>query len=202
MDYVVSGPHKIPTRKISKGIIHLDLRKEAIKHFWDKARKETELPIDTAVGYYIYAVRAGPGIMPWYVGQAKKSFGLEIFSLANQKKYETHFNSNNRKGTPVILFVIRQTPKGKMQDVKLSHKEADWVEDYLIRCGLNKNPDLLNKQNTLHFTTVTIPGIHNANAKTQAEKDLQKIFKRKESDIITGFTKPIGKFHKQKAQSA
>ncbi|MCY4237312.1 MAG: hypothetical protein OXC93_02980, partial [Rhodospirillaceae bacterium] len=74
--------------------------------------------------------------------------------------------------------------------------EANWVEDYLIRRGLDKNPDLLNKKNTRHFTNVVIPGIHNAKAKTTADKELQKVFGMAGP---YGFTKSTGKFLKQKA---
>ena len=72
MDYGVTGPHVIPTKTISKGIKHLDLSKDALEKFWNHARESTDLPIDAACGCCIYAIRAGKGITPWYVGQAKK----------------------------------------------------------------------------------------------------------------------------------
>lgn len=195
MDYVVSGPHNIPTKTIAKGIKHLDLSDEAIKCFWDKAGEEKNLSIESAVGCYVYAVRAGQGITPWYIGQAKESFGQEAFSYRNFKIFKQHFDEKINKGTPVIFFVIRQTPGGKLQ-AKYDVTEANWVEDYLIRRGLDKNPDLLNKKNTRHFTNVVIPGIHNAKAKTTADKELQKVFGMAGP---YGFTKSTGKFLKQKA---
>ena len=198
MDYIVSGPHVIPTKWISPGVKHLDLSKDALAAFWEREKDESELPIDTAVGCYIYAIRAGKGVTPWYVGQAKKSFGQEVFALDKYKKYAEHY-AGIKKGTPIVLLIIRQTPKGKIENVKIAKAEADWVEDYLIRCALDKNPHLLNKQKTQHFTTVTIPGIHNANAKTPSDKALVATLSMVKP---FGFTKPIGKFHQKKTRSA
>ncbi len=183
MDYIISGPHLIPTKDITKGIKHLDLSQPAIKRFWEEEKKKADLPIDTAVGCYIYAIRLGPGIKPWYVGQAKKSFRQETFSDRNWRKYKDHFDENINKGTPLVFFVIRVTPTGRIKRTELDQEEANWVEDYLIRRSLNKNSNLLNKKNTVRFANVTIPGIHNAAAKTSADKDLAKML---------GLKKPYG----------
>ena len=198
MDYIVSGPHVIPTKIISKGVKHLDLSNDAVEEFWEREKEKTGLPIDEAVGCYIYAIRAGKGITPWYVGQAKKSFYKEVFSPDKYRKYKEHYEGI-KKGTPVVLLVIRQTPKGKIENVKIAETEANWVEDYLIRRALDKNPHLLNKQKTQHFTTVRIPGIHNASAKTPADKALITALSMAKP---FGFTKPVGKFHQKKSRRA
>ena len=128
----------------------------------------------------------------------QKSFGIEVFSYRNQILFKAHYEEV-RKGTPVVLLVVRQTPGGKVEGVKLDEAEANWVEDYLIRRALDKNPHLRNKKQTVHFTNVRIPGIHNANAKTKADRDLATAIGVKKP---FGFTKPVGKFHQRKSKSA
>ncbi len=193
MDYIISGPHVIPTKRISKGVKHLDFSKEAVDKFWKDEKDRTGLPIDAACGCYIYGIRAGKGFTPWYVGQAKVSFDRQLFSLHKYQKFFEHYEAIH-KGTPVVMLIIRQTSKGKIEGVKISKAEADWVEDYLTRRALDKNPRLLNEQNTRYFTTVRIPGIHNLSAKTPSDKALATMLSMAKP---FGFTKPVGKFHKK-----
>lgn len=191
MDFIVSGPHVIPTKSVAKGVKHLDLSRDSVKAFWEKHEKITEMPIGAACGCYIYAVRAGKGITPWYVGQSKGRFDKEVFSLDKYKKYKEHFETVG-KGTPVLFLIIRQVASERIANVKLSKVDADWIEDYFIRRALDKNPKLLNKMKTKHFTTVKVPGVHNATAKTDSDKKLAKTLGMSKP---YGHAKAVGKFH-------
>ncbi|QYY36868.1 hypothetical protein [Ruficoccus sp. ZRK36] len=91
-------------------------------------------------GCYVFALKAGRGHKPWYVGKATKSMYQECLSLDKLNKYnEVLFKGN--KGTPVLFFIVlggnkKKVPKG----------DIDEMEPFFIQNALTKNPDLTNIQ--------------------------------------------------------
>jgi len=72
------------------------IEKEHIQSFLENGKIQKKIDLLNTRGGYIFAIRAGKGFTPWYVGQAKKSFKQEIFTphkkdiyncvLANKKR--------------------------------------------------------------------------------------------------------------------
>src|SRR2546426_8425647 len=92
-------------------------------------------------GVYVFAMRAGKGIMPWYVGKAARGFRGECFTLDKALKYTIAMNKQG-KGTPVLFFVaLPLRKKGPTNTTVIAG-----VETFLIRAAKARNPDLLNKQ--------------------------------------------------------
>ena len=155
--YETYGEFEVPRKDVKKGKA-LDFSKDALSEFWSKV-EEKHPGLPDAVGCYIFATKAGPGITPWYVGQTKGSFKGECFQPSKQTTY--HDVCNGIKGTPVLILVARCTPKGKLVKGKLKISEADFVEQLLIRKALSKNGKLANIKNTSFTKEIILPGVLN-----------------------------------------
>ena len=158
MNYETYGAFEVPREDAKKGKA-LDFSKEALSEFWSMVN-ETFPGLPDAVGCYIFATKAGPGITPWYVGQTKKSFRGECFQDHKKKTY--HKVCDRIKGTPVLILVARCTPNGKLAKLRLNEREADFVEQLLISKALSKNNDLANTKNTSFVKEIMLPGVLNS----------------------------------------
>lgn len=161
MIYETFGEFALPC-KTGKKEKTLDFSKETLKKFWQEIneRDEKHNGLSKACGCYIFAIRAGKGIKPWYVGQSKVPFEKECFAFHKRDIYRTVVERIS-KGTPVLILVARVTPKGKLSTA-LPVKEADFVEQFIIRRALSKNPDLENIKNTNLSKQIRIPGLLNS----------------------------------------
>lgn len=130
--FTVKGPFRIPLERNtnSKWI------KAGCPDFWchpqiDDLKHES--------GCYVFAMRAGKGFRPIYVGKATKGFKQECFAA---HKIACHYGpalSKAGKGTPVLFLVILNHHKGKV-----NKKAIAKVEAFLIQNAMKKNPDLSN----------------------------------------------------------
>ena len=101
--FKVDGPHEVSYEKgDGKG---KRIEESAEFKFW----KEHPSMKDR-VGCYVFAIRAGRGFMPMYVGKAAKSFKQEIFTKDKLFKYNKAIFK--RGGTPVFFFLVHPTKKG------------------------------------------------------------------------------------------
>ena len=161
----VYGPYPIPHESLGKGTSKRITRPNA-KDFWaDKVMRS----IASKQGCYTFALKYGSGFTPWYVGKATKTFEQE--ALADHKL--VHFNEvifRGHKGTPVMFFVARP---GKSR--KISPKEIDDIETFLIQSASYKNPDLQNIKKKKSLPLWGIKGvIRGGRGKTPANA---KVFK-------------------------
>jgi len=134
----VFGPYKVPVRKQKSGHGKM-IDKEHECKFWDKIRDEG---LERKQGCYIFALRAGRGATPWYVGKAGKSFEQECFALDKLNKYNKAL-FEGKKGTPVLFFVALDGKKKK-----IAGKTIKEVETYLIQVAKDANRELINKSKT------------------------------------------------------
>jgi hypothetical protein len=126
--FEVHGPFKIPTERRKSGrIIPKDL-----SAFWE----DTGLAV--RCGVYIFAIRAGRGITPIYVGKATRRFRGEAFADHKRAHHYSLALANYGRGTPVMFFVTwPEDRKANLQMIKD-------LEDFLIQTGVARNPDLSN----------------------------------------------------------
>lgn len=129
--FIAHGPYPMTTTKKNAG---REISKSDISKFWGMA----SLMID-CVGVYVFGIRAGGAISPFYVGRATKSFAQEVFSPDKLNKYHSGLREY-RRGAPVWFFVCHpSTKKGKPS---VSHIKA--LEKLLIQQCALVNPDLIN----------------------------------------------------------
>ena len=127
--FSVKGPFDVPLEP------HIDSKMvaEDISDFWDEASE-----MKRRKGCYAFAIRAGRGITPLYVGKATKAFEQECFTDHKLKHYN-YALAQYQKGTPVMFFVAHPTGSGKTNKVEITD-----IEDFLIQVGRRVNPDLRN----------------------------------------------------------
>jgi hypothetical protein len=135
---VVYGPVKIPMDSGKRRIT-----KENIRLFWEYDETIIDNHIDRKQGCYVFALRVGGGIKPWYVGKTKNRNGFkqEVFTDHKRGIYNDLLDTGVR-GTPLLYFVA--PPGGKMK-VRADHITE--IERFLIAHAKERNDDLCNKQN-------------------------------------------------------
>ena len=127
----VFGPYKIPVSNEKSGrLIPRDGGE-----FWDSNSE-----FSAKVGCYRFAVRAGRGYKPIYVGKTSRSFQKECFALHKIDHYHRALVQRGR-GTAVMFFVIPELRRGRA-----NAKTIKDLESFLIQVASVKNPNLSNVQ--------------------------------------------------------
>jgi len=128
----IRGPFQVPLDQNvnSKWI------KDGCPEFWSSPGAEN---FARQCGCYVFAMRAGKGFRPIYVGRATKSFKQECFA---SHKISCHYGPallNAGKGTPILFLVVLERTKGKVNKSAIKK-----VESFLIQNAMKKNPYLSN----------------------------------------------------------
>ena len=72
-ELIVDGPYEIPCNKT--GITKYIETKVHVKQFWEKVKTD----IKEKNGCYVFAMKAGKGYSPWWIGKTNKSLQKECF---------------------------------------------------------------------------------------------------------------------------
>jgi hypothetical protein len=132
--FSVHGPFEVPlyTGKAGRTIRAAEGREFFQKHHAFAGRR----------GCYVFAMRAGRGITPTYVGLARKGFSQECFTADKLGKCNQTLVDYLR-GTLVVFFVVAPSGRGRPAE-----KQIELVEQFLIQVGVAANEHLLNVQGT------------------------------------------------------
>ena len=128
------GPFEVPFYQGRGGRTITD---DNIQEFWKKHGEYAERR-----GCYVFAMRAGKGLTPGYIGMATKTFQGEVFAPHKLSRYQ-QFLVDYAKGTPVMFFLVAPTKKGALNVGHVKH-----LEKFLIELGVTANPELLNVKGT------------------------------------------------------
>lgn len=143
--FKVAGPFELSFSK-SKGGKHLG--KEHYRRFWARHSQ-----MANRRGCYIFAMNAGKGSTPWYVGKATKSFKQEIFTPHKISKYQDAL-SRSKTGTPILYFVVYPAQPGKPANATIGS-----LERQLIGHAEEKNRGLLNVQGKKRQPSYRVAGL-------------------------------------------
>ena len=148
------GPFEVPIKDRA-------LDKDRQAEFWDGV--EHAAPgLPGAIGCYIFAVRAGRGMRPWYVGKTDRAgFKREVFQ---DNKFRLYFEilKQRKRGTALMFFIARHTPGGRFNKTSVNENRAiSTLEELMIGTSLLRNPKLINKRTTKHFRELQVPGYMN-----------------------------------------
>ena len=173
IDYEVFGPYELPQNAKRNRICN---DKHSLDAFWEIVNTDKE-DLSEAIGCYVFALRAGKGAKPWYVGKSvKQTFKRECLQSHKLVKYNDVLN--NQRGTPLIYFLPRMTPKGsfsKPSKAKKSLSDVDFLERLLIGYSLNRNAKILNTKDTI-YGLISVPGILNMRKPpSKAAQSLRKV---------------------------
>ncbi len=153
MKFTVHGEYKIPRYQ---GIVD----REALDDFWLDV--DADVPgLPYAIGCYVFGVKAGRGIRPWYVGRAtSRVFRRECF--AHHKL--THYNRvlAGRRGTPCLYLLSQITPKNRFVSHSSGERPAvKALEVMLIGAAYRANHELCNLSDTRMYRELEVPGFIN-----------------------------------------
>ena len=137
MKYRNFGPYDLPVDNDN----NLDFSLNARKQFWARVEKRSEHDLQIGRGCYVFAMRAGKGMTPWYVGQSKSGFKGEVFQRTKQDHYVA-VKSSYKKGTAILFLITRFTNGGKIMKGQLPKPEADYIERFFIVQNLRKEPPI------------------------------------------------------------
>lgn len=133
-EFSVYGPYDMPFEQAAGGRrLHYD-------EFWQQSGEVKKLADER--GLYVFAIRAGKGFTPIYVGSATKTFSQECFNPTNRHKYLEGM-ADYRKGSPVMFFLVHPKQKGKTNVRQITE-----METFLIQLAAQKNPALQNVKGT------------------------------------------------------
>jgi hypothetical protein len=171
MFFDVAGPFELNRNGKKKNITD-----EAIDELKQKL-EAWETGLSEACGCYVFAIRAGKGFTPYYVGQTCKSSILkEALNPLNLGRYNKALDGSN--GTPILFLIPIRTPtqKFRKKSKMASIPSLDFLERWLIAAAIEKNPHLLNAKETRFLTQIRVTGILNAKKgeATNASKLLAK----------------------------
>jgi hypothetical protein len=158
MQFDVSGPYDL-TRHGQKCLI----TDQSLKDLLFELKQEGD-GLDEAVGCYVFALRAGKGYTPWYVGQAcRQSLVREALNTSNREKYNKVIGE--LKGTPTIFLIPMYTPNGKLRKPSKAAgglNTLDFLERWLIATCIDKNPELVNNKQTKFLRNIHVVGVFSA----------------------------------------
>ena len=158
MRFSIHGPFKL--LKYGKTIDH---RNEAKKIFWKEVDQNEAL--STGCGCYLFAMRAGRGVTPWYVGKAEKQkFYSEVFGSHKLTIYGSVIA--NQKGTPLIFLIAKRSSSKNKLSKPTKNKNGDAfindLEILLMGAALKKNKKLSNIKNSVTIRNLIVPGFINS----------------------------------------
>jgi hypothetical protein len=158
MRYHLAGGFELPRDMGRLGLAEAAERRE----FWDVV--DVDQPgLSEACGCYVFAIRVGGGVKPWYVGKAERqSFKRECLTSDKLEKYERAMASIGR-GTPLLYFYARTTrARQQFSWPSISkHRDIGYLEKLLISHALKRNKNLINKQETELLKQMIVPGMIN-----------------------------------------
>jgi len=147
------------------------------RSFWKTI--DESYPLSRAVGCYIFAIRAGKGFTPWYVGKTERlSFGSETWQDSKLLIYGKVIRQYDR-GKPVLFLLPKLTSRGKFaKPTKRKIGAIAALEEMLIGTCLQRNRELVNRKLT-RFKAIHVPGYLNdqRGARTQEARDLALLLK-------------------------
>ena len=126
----IHGPFQIPVEQLARGR-HIP---KNLDEFWDDVGD-----IKPRRGVYVFGIRAGQGITPWYVGKATRTFEQECFASHKRAAHYTPTILKYLRGTPVMFFAVYPKQVGPPNS-----KKIDELEKFLINVGSVKNEELTN----------------------------------------------------------
>jgi len=170
MNFDVAGPFEIIRYGAKKNIT-----KNSLANLKDCLEK-WEAGLSASCGCYIFAKRAGGGVVPWYVGRAcLRPMLKEALNDNNIIKFNEVLDD---KGTPLLFIIPARTPTGKLRKRPKSGAlpSITFLERWLIATAMDKNPDLINNKETKFLRKLRVFGIFNAKQgeATSSSQELRK----------------------------
>ena len=136
-------------------------RDEGRATVWDRVKGPTEWNLRDACGCYVFTIKHGNSLKPWYVGKAERTdFNTECFSDRNRG---IHDRLHRKNGTLLIFLLPALTERGNLRRIpgKKGDEYIKHLEEMLMGMALRANEGLLNVQHVAWLRNIMIPGFIN-----------------------------------------
>jgi hypothetical protein len=145
--------------RAANGLIAAD--KNSMNDFWLSLNGDLGDELSESIGCYVFSIRAGKGLLPWYVGMAEKqSFRQECFTSHKLNYYNNAVAG--KKGTPLLTLVVKHTPGNKaIRPTGSEHRDIQFLETMLIANCVGRNSELFNVRDTKMLRDMCVPGLLN-----------------------------------------
>jgi hypothetical protein len=138
---------------------------ESVVHDVSRFRVDGER-IKITVGCYVFGIKHGNKIKPYYVGStcADTGFKGEIFQPHKRDHYYDSINSRN--GAPQMFLFPMVTPERRAFVTSNGYPNQTilWLERLLITLALRKNSELRNLRDTKNLREAWVEGVLGAQA--------------------------------------
>jgi hypothetical protein len=142
--------------------------KRSQQSFWTDVRCKSaafgyhENELEAAIGCYVFGIRHGEKMTPWYVGQtvAKAGFKGEIFQEHKIKKYNND-DIKSKNGARVMFLFPLLTPDPRFSKSRSPYnlRLITWTEQMLFGLAIAKNPMCLNMRDTKFLRECVVNGV-------------------------------------------
>lgn len=127
---------------------------------WEQV-PEDKADIGRAIGCYVFGIRYGSRIRPWYVGMtvARAGFRGEIFQRHKLDIYNLCLAK--QRGSPVMfLFPLVKDGFYAFSEARRSkRREIAWLEIQLMGFAHRRNPDIGNVRDMTFLKSVQVTGV-------------------------------------------
>jgi len=149
MQFGTYGPFEVPE------IIELKIDSKQKADFWSNVDAKKN-GLSAALGVYIFSIKYGDRLTPWYVGKTSNGFKSEIFQLHKLAKYDSCPNGKRQIHLIPIMTPKRQSfPKYSAY----SSAQIDLLETAIIGIALRANPNVKNDKKTKWHKNCVVPGV-------------------------------------------
>ncbi len=131
------------------------------KSFWARVGAEDDC-LPGACGCYVFALKNGTNVLPWYVGKTEKAtFQKECFQATKINYYNDVLLRH--KGQALLFLIPRLTAAGNKYSKPTSgkYRDVDFLETMLIGLAYERNRDLVNVKKTKFLREMVVPGVIN-----------------------------------------
>lgn len=136
--------------------------------FWHQTKTDVEwdglqvTDLKHAIGCYLFAMRRGEKLIPYYVGKttAKTGFEGEIFTPHKIEHYRRAVERRPSYRPQILLFPLTNATHDGFSAAHASQKPLiEWLEKILIGMALARNPDATNARDTKRLKQCIVDGV-------------------------------------------
>lgn len=140
---------------------HEDRQFSGDKKYLSSLLEEQECGLSTAIGCYLFGIRYGKKIRPWYAGMTVAQGGF-ISEVLQQHKRDIYGDAMaQQRGTPTLfLFPLLTLGEGRFSKARSSGKRVIcWLEKTLMGLAYGRNPEIGNLRDMHYLRNVEVEGL-------------------------------------------
>ena len=132
-------------------------------NFWKEIEAQERYEgLSSAIGCYVFCLKYGNKLAPWYVGKTVNQYGFkgEVFESHKVDHYDELMEEKSRHKPHLMFFpLMTEETWNFSKNRSQGEEQIDWLETTLIGMAYAANPELRNSSKTKYFRNAYINGI-------------------------------------------